>query len=173
MVRVGIGAYGIWPSRETQLAARERGRRISLSPVLTWKTRVAQVKDVKAGEYVGYGLTFLASRPMQLVVVPVGYFDGYDRRLSNSGRALIHGHPIPVVGRIAMNMMMLDVTDVGARLDDEVVLLGRQNSAEIRAEELSEKTGSIPYETLCRINPLLPRFATPAAGSGLESTGAG
>ena len=159
MVRIGMGAYGIWPSRETQLAARERGRRITLSPVLTWKTRVAQVKKVNAGDYVGYGLTYQASRPMQLVVVPVGYYDGYDRRLSNCGRALIQGQPVSVVGRVAMNMVMLDVTDAGAEVDDEVVLVGRQNSAEIRVEELSEKAGSIPYETLCRINPLLPRIA--------------
>ena len=146
MVRVGIGTYGIWPSRETQLAARERGSRLSLAPVLTWKTRVAQVKEVKAGDYVGYGLTFRASRPMKLVVLPIGYYDGYDRKLSNSGRALIHGQPASVVGRVAMNMTMLDVTDIGAELDDEVVLIGRQGNAEIRVEELAEKIGTIPYE---------------------------
>ncbi len=160
MVRVGIGAYGIWPSRETQLAARERGRQISLSPVLTWKTRVVQVKKIQAGDYVGYGLTYQARRPMQAVVLPIGYYDGYDRGLSNSGRALIHGQPVPVIGRVAMNMTMLDVTDVGAQPDDEVVLLGRQASAEIRAEELAEKIGTIPYEVLARINPLIPRILT-------------
>src|SRR5262249_54016478 len=80
MVRVGIGTYGIWPSRETQLAARERGKKPSLAPVLTWKTRVAQVKEVQAGDYVGYGLTYRTSRPMKLVVLPVGYYDGYDRK---------------------------------------------------------------------------------------------
>jgi alanine racemase len=157
MVRIGIGTYGIWPSRETQLAARERGRLLPIAPVLTWKTRVAQVKHVASGEYVGYGLTFRASRPMTLVVLPVGYYDGYDRKLSNSGHALIHGQHAPVVGRVAMNMTMLDVTDIGAELDDEVVLLGRQGNAEIRAEELAEKIGTIPYEVVTRINPLLDR----------------
>jgi alanine racemase len=157
MVRVGIGTYGIWPSRETQLAARERGKRLTLAPVLTWKTRVAQVKHVEAGDYVGYGLAYRASRPMTLVVLPVGYYDGYDRKLSNSGRALIHGQPASVIGRVAMNMTMLDVTDIGAQLDDEVVLLGRQGNSEIRAEELAEKIGSIPYEVVTRINPLIPR----------------
>ena len=160
MIRLGIGAYGIWPSRETQLAARERGRRISLSPVLAWKTRVAQVKDVKAGDYVGYGLTYRASRPMKLVVLPIGYYDGYDRKLSNSGRALIHGQAAAVVGRVAMNMTMLDVTDIGAQLDDEVVLIGRQENAEIRVEELAEKIGTISYEVVTRINPLIPRVCT-------------
>jgi alanine racemase len=159
MIRLGIGTYGIWPSRETQLAARERGRLLSLAPILTWKTRVAQVKDVKTGDYVGYGLTYRASRPMKLVVLPIGYYDGYDRKLSNSGRALIREQFAPVVGRVAMNMTMLDVTDVGAELDDEVVLIGRQGSAEIRVEELAEKIGTISYEVVARINPLIPRVA--------------
>jgi alanine racemase len=158
MVRVGIGAYGIWPSRETQIAARERGRLLPLAPVLTWKTRVAQVKELNAGEYVGYGLSYRASRPMKLVVLPVGYYDGYDRKLSNCGRALIHGQPASVVGRVAMNMTMLDVTDIGADVDDEVVLIGRQGNAEIRAEELAEKIGTISYEVVARINPLIPRL---------------
>jgi alanine racemase len=157
MVRVGIGAYGIWPSRETQIAVRERGRQLSIAPVLTWKTTVAQVKNIQAGDYVGYGLTYQARRPMQLAVLPIGYYDGYDRELSNSGRALIRGQHVPVIGRVAMNMTMLDVTDVGAQVDDEVVLLGRQGNAEIRAEELAEKIGTIPYEVLSRINPLIPR----------------
>ena len=157
LVRLGIGAYGVWPSRETQLAARERGRVLTLQPVLQWKTRVVQMKDVKAGDYVGYGLTYRASRPMKLVVLPIGYYDGYDRKLSNSGRALIHGQPASVVGRVAMNMTMLDVTDIGAELDDEVVLIGRQGNSEIRVEELAEKIGTISYEVLARINPLIPR----------------
>src|SRR5262249_46013414 len=160
MVRLGIGAYGIWPSRETQLAARERGRLLPLAPVLTWKTRVAQVKEVNAGDYVGYGLTYRASRPKRLVVLPIGYYDGYDRKLSNSGRALIHGQPAPVVGRVAMNMTMLDVTDIGADIDDEVVLIGRQGDAEIRVEELADKIGTIPYEVVARINPLIQRIVS-------------
>jgi alanine racemase len=166
MVRLGIGTYGIWPSRETQIAARERGRLLSLAPVLTWKTRVAQLKDVNTGDCVGYGLTYRASRPMKLVVLPIGYYDGYDRKLSNSGRALIHGQPASVVGRVAMNMTMLDVTDVGADLDDEVVLVGRQGNAEIRVEELAEKIGTIPYEVVARINPLIPRVVSDNSGRG-------
>jgi alanine racemase len=157
MVRVGIGAYGIWPSRETQIAARERGRQLSLAPTLTWKTRVAQVKSIRPGDYVGYGLTYQARRPMQVVVLPIGYYDGYDRELSNSGRVLIHGQHVPIIGRVAMNMTMVDVTDTGAEIDEEVVLLGRQGNAEIRAEELAEKIGTIPYEVVSRINPLIPR----------------
>ena len=159
MIRLGIGAYGVWPSRETQLAARERGRLISLSPVLTWKTRIAQVKTVAAGDYVGYGLTYQAGRPLRIGILPIGYYDGYDRKLSNCARVLVRGQFAPVIGRIAMNMTMIDVTDIGAHDDDEVVLIGKQGGNEIRAEEMAEKCGTIAYEMLSRINPLLPRVA--------------
>jgi len=157
MIRVGIGTYGIWPSRETQLAARERGRKITLTPALTWKTRIAQIKTVEAGNYIGYGLTYQASHRMKVAVLPIGYFDGYDRKLSNCGRALVGGHAVPVVGRVMMNMTALDVTDVDVKEDDEVVLIGRQGKAEIRAEEVAEKSGTIAYEVVSRINPGIPR----------------
>jgi alanine racemase len=164
MIRLGIGAYGIWPSRETQLAARERGRHIALAPVLAWKTRLAQVKNVSVGDYVGYGLTYQATRPMRIGVLPIGYFDGFDRKLSNNARVLVRGQFAPVVGRIAMNMTMVDVSDIAAENDDEVVLIGRQGKQEIRAEELAEKCGTIAYEFLSRISPLLPRI--PKSGIG-------
>ncbi len=157
MVRVGIGAYGVWPSRETQLAARERNKKVSLLPVLSWKTRIAQVKDVAAGDYIGYGLTYEAPRPMRVAVIPVGYYDGLDRKLSNSGRALVRGQAAPMVGRVAMNMVVLDATAAGASVGDEVVLIGRQGEAEIPVEELAEKSGTIAYEVLARIHPFLPR----------------
>jgi alanine racemase len=159
MIRVGIGTYGIWPSRETQLAARERGRRISLSPALHWKTRIAQIKTIKSGEFVGYGLTYQASHAMRIAILPIGYYDGYERKLSNSGRVLVGGQTVPVIGRVMMNMIAIDVTDVDVKLDDEVVLIGRQGKAEIRVEELAEKIGSIAYEVVSRINPGIPRFA--------------
>jgi alanine racemase len=157
MVRVGIGTYGIWPSRETRIAARAANREIDLTPVATWKARLAQIKTVVAGDYVGYGLTFQAPRTMRLAIVPVGYYEGYDRKLSNSGRALVRGRSVPVVGRVAMNMMMVDVTEVGAEADDEVVLLGRQGDAVISADEIAEKTGTISYEVASRIHPDIPR----------------
>jgi alanine racemase len=159
MIRVGIGTYGIWPSRETQLAARERGRRILLTPALTWKTRIAQIKTVQPGDFIGYGLTYQASHHMKVAILPIGYYDGYDRKLSNCGRVLVGGQPVPVIGRVMMNMTAIDVTDAHARADDEVVLIGRQGKAEIRVEELAEKIGSIAYEVLARINPAIPRVA--------------
>ena len=157
MIRVGIGTYGIWPSRETQLAARERGRQITLTPALTWKTRIAQIKTVEAGNYIGYGLTYQASHRMKVAVLPIGYYDGYDRKLSNCGRALVGGRAVPVVGRVMMNMIALDVTDADVKEDDEVVLIGRQGKSEIRVEEVAEKSGTIAYETVSRINPGIAR----------------
>lgn len=157
MVRLGIGAYGIWPSRETRLAAREKGIRPVLKPVMSWKTRVVQLKDVAEGEYVGYGQAFQAPRPMTVAVIPVGYYEGYDRRLSSSARALVGGKPAAVIGRVAMNMTMLDVTGTNVSLDDEVVLIGRQGQQEILADELAEKIGTIAYEVVSRVNPLLDR----------------
>jgi alanine racemase len=157
MVRVGIGAYGIWPSRETRIAARAADREIDLTPVATWRTRVAQIKTVVAGDYVGYGLTYQAPRTMRLAIVPVGYYEGYDRKLSNSGRVLVRSQSVPVAGRVAMNMMMLDVTEAEAEPDDEVVLLGRQGDAVISVDEIAEKTGTISYEVVSRIHPDIPR----------------
>jgi len=166
MVRLGIGAYGVWPSRETRLAAREKGLTPVLRPVMTWKTRIVQLKNVAPGDYVGYGQSFQASRPMTLAVVPVGYYEGYDRRLSGSGRALVRGKHANVVGRVAMNMTMLDVTDTGAELEDEVVLVGRQGNQEILADELAEKIGTIAYEVVARVNPLLER--RPGGGNQVD-----
>jgi alanine racemase len=108
MIRVGIGTYGMWPSRETQLAARERATPHP-EPALTWKTRIAtDSRSVKPGEYVGYGLTYQASHPMKIAILPIGYYDGYDRKLSNSGRVLVGGKAVPVVGRVMMNMIAID-----------------------------------------------------------------
>jgi alanine racemase len=158
MIRVGIGAYGIWPSRETQLVARERGRLISLTPALTWKTRIAQIKTVQPGQFVGYGLTFQARHPMKIAVLPVGYYDGYDRKLSNCGRVLAGGQAVPVIGRVMMNMIVIDVTHADVQPEDEVVLIGCQGKSEIRIEELAEKIGTIAYEVVSRINPAIPRI---------------
>ena len=157
MVRLGIGAYGTWPSRETRLAARERGREVNLEPALTWKTRIVQLKNIEAGEYVGYGLSFRANRVTTLAVIPVGYYEGYDRALSNAGQALVGGVRVPIVGRVAMNMTVLDVTDVAPLLDDEVVLIGRQGESEVTADALADKSDTIAYEVFARINPLLER----------------
>lgn len=159
LARVGIGLYGLWPSRETYLsAALEQKEPPDLRPVLAWKARIAQVKKVPAGAFIGYGCTFRTTRPTVLAVVPVGYYDGYDRRLSNAAHVLIKGRRAPVRGRIAMDFFVADVTDVpGIKLEDEVTLLGADGRERIAAEDLASLVGTIGYEVLARINPQIPR----------------
>ena len=125
MVRLGISLYGVWPSRETFVSCKEQGAPIlNLSPVLSWKTRIGQIKMVPEGEYIGYGCTFRATRPTRIGVLPVGYYEGYDRRLSGQAYVLVHGRRAQIRGRICMNMCMVDLTDIpGVEPEDEVVLI--------------------------------------------------
>jgi alanine racemase len=156
LVRTGIGLYGLWPSEDT------RGRvahRLSLKPVLTWKTLVAQVKSVKRGTPVSYGLTERVSRDSTVAVLPIGYADGFDR-VGNSkrGHVLINGKRCKVLGRVCMNMTMVDVTDAGpVKPDQEVVLVGKQGKERISAEELATLGKTINYEIVTRINWDIPR----------------
>lgn len=160
MVRVGISAYGLWPSKETFISARMLHReKINLTPALTWKTRIAQVRRLSKGEYIGYGRTFRTEHETMLAVCPVGYYDGYDRKLSNVGYVLINGARAQVRGRVCMNMIMVDVTDVpDAKEGDEVVLMGRSGGDSITAEQFASWAGTINYEAVSRINDRIPRF---------------
>jgi alanine racemase len=160
MARVGIGIYGLWPSKETKISALQAGIVLNeLAPVLTWKTRIAQIKTVHSGSTIGYGCTDLATQETRLAVLPVGYYEGYDRRLSSIGYVLIRGRRAPVRGRVCMNMTMVDVTNIPeAVLEDEAVLLGRQREDAVSAETLAGKIGTINYEVIAGINPLLPRI---------------
>ncbi len=165
MARFGIAAYGLWPSKETWLSVCQLGQTpVELRPALTWKTIVAQIHEVPAGEYVGYGRTWRAVRPTRVAVLPVGYYDGYDRGLSNVGKVLIGGVRAPVIGRIAMNMTMVDVTDSpAARVGCEVVLLGSQRTADdsdgeqVSADEMAAWLGTIHYEVVTRIAERIER----------------
>ncbi len=159
MVRVGISAYGLWPSKETKVAATLAGRGdLRLRPALAWKSRVAQVKAVPEGAFVGYGCTFMTTHPTRLAIVPVGYFDGYDRKLSNVAHVLVRGRRAPVRGRVCMNLIMVDVTDVpDVALEDEVVLLGRQGEDVVTAEMLGDWAGTINYEVVTRVGGHVPR----------------
>ena len=160
LVRVGIGTFGMWPSKETLVTAvQARRHQIHLEPALSWKSRVAQVKDVARGEYIGYGRTYQTTHETRLAIVPVGYYDGYDRRLSNLAHVLVRGHRAPVRGRICMNMLMIDVTHVpDVALEDEVVLLGTQGEQRVSAEQLASWIGTINYEVTTRIHERLPRL---------------
>ncbi len=162
MVRLGISQYGLWPSRETfvsyKLKHTENGEDV-LRPVLSWKTRIGQVKKVPANQCIGYGCTYHTTRESVIAVLPVGYADGYDRRLSNRSHVLIRGKRAPLRGRVCMNLVMVDVTDIPeVRVGDEAVLLGRQGEELISADYLAELSGSINYEVVTRINWQIPRF---------------
>ncbi len=150
LARVGIAAYGVWPSRETLVSARLAGRQdLELRPAMTWKVRLSQVKSVPAGETVGYGRTWLAPTDSRIAVLPVGYADGYPRALSGRAHVLVRGRRAPVRGRICMNLCMVDVTHVpGAEAGDDAVLLGRQGGDAISCEQMAEWLGTIPYEVL-------------------------
>lgn len=160
LVRIGISAYGMWPSKETFVSAVILGRdKPQLRPALTWKTVVAQVKDVRSGEFVGYGRTFRTTHPTLLAVLPVGYYDGYGRGLSNLAHVLVNGQIAPVRGRVCMNMIMADVTDAGGvRAEDSVVLLGSDGEECVTAEQMASWAGTINYEVTTRINERIPRY---------------
>jgi alanine racemase len=150
VARVGISAYGVWPSPQARVAMRLAGRtEPELRPAMTWKTRIAQVRPVPAGQTVGYGRTWLAPADSRIAVLPVGYSDGYLRGLSGRAHVLIRGQRAPLCGRVCMNLCMVDVTRIaGAAAGDEVVLLGRQGEDVISPELMADWLGTINYEVL-------------------------
>lgn len=152
MVRPGLMLYGIYPSPEM-------ATRVSLKPVLSWNTRIVQLKKVPAGTSISYGQTFVTERESLIATLPVGYADGYSRLLSNRGAALVRGRRAPVAGRVCMDLTMLDVTAIGnVQQGDEVVLLGRQGDAEISVDEMAAWANTISYEVLTSISARVPRF---------------
>ena len=151
MVRPGLMLYGLYPSPEM-------ARQLQLKPVLSWKTRVLQVKTLPAGASIGYGRSFVTKRESKIATLPVGYADGYHRLLSNRGAALVRGKRAPIVGRISMDLTMVDVTDIaGLTQGDEVVLLGRHGDDVITADEMAGWAETISYEILTSISARVPR----------------
>jgi len=165
MVRVGIAAYGLWPSTETyatvlqNYATRGEGFIPNLQPVLSWRARVVQVKDVPVGGYVSYGRTFRATYPMRIAILPLGYHEGYDRRLSNLSYVLLKGMRAPVRGRICMNMIIVDVTHIqDVRVGTVATLIGADGDERVSADQLASWMGTINYEVVSRIHPSQPRL---------------
>ena len=157
MVRPGGVLYGLW--RDILPPAIERPR---LLPVMSVRSRITLLKRVGAGETLGYGCTFKTSRETMVATLPVGYNDGYVRALSNSGRVIVRGHYAPVVGRISMDLTLIDVTDIpGAALDDCVTLIGEDGSLSITAEEIAKTAGTLSYEITCGISARIPRQYRP------------
>ncbi len=163
MVRVGMGMYGYWPSSESKISflTREfKNKKFkSLKPVLTWKTIVSEVKEIPAGSYVGYDGTERVTKPTKIAVLPIGYWHGFDRGLSSIGEVLIREGRCRVLGRVSMDMTVVDATDIPhVRAGDEAVLIGRQRKGAIGADETAEKIMTTPYEFLTRLNPLIERI---------------
>lgn len=153
LVRLGIGLYGLWPSLAT-----EHADRVTLKPVLSWKTRVLQVKRVPAGTKVGYGMTYKAPRATTLAVLPVGYADGYARSASNESWVVIRKVPCPVRGRVSMNLAVVDLGERSSvRTGTEVTLIGRG----VAAGDLAATWKTLHYEVVSRIPPSIPRIEVP------------
>jgi alanine racemase len=156
MVRIGIGLYGLWPSKETQEAFQNK---INLQPVLTWKTIVTQIKHLPKGSRIGYDLTEILHQPSRVAVLPIGYWHGFPRSLSSRGYVLINGCLAKVLGRVSMDMATVDVTKIKKiQPGEEVVLLGKSGKKVIKAEEFASLAGTINYEIVTRLNPLMKRF---------------
>ena len=164
MMRPGLALYGVIPQFdpvfELQEPASLVAARTQLHPVMEWKTRVAGVRSVVAGRVVGYNGTFVATEPMRLALVAAGYADGLDRRLGNRFSLLVRGARAPLVGRVSMDMAVVDVTEIaGVEPGDEVVILGTQGGESITASDHAETTGTIPWEVFTRIGARARRVA--------------
>ena len=160
MVRLGIGAYGLWPSAETKKMVSDT---ISLKPVLTWKTIISETKTVDKGHKVGYDYTEKLSKTTKLAVLPIGYWHGYWRAFSSKAYVLVRGQRCKLIGRVSMDMLAIDVTEVkNVKVGDEVVLIGKQGEEEITADELGKIADTSCYEIVTRLNPLIKKYYLPA-----------
>jgi len=163
-VRVGISLYGIWASRGIELWAKrnKKTRGFKLKPALAYKTKLVHIKRVKAGSYIGYGCSYQAKSAMTIGVIPVGYAEGIPRHLSNMGFALLKGAVVPFVGRVCMNMTILDISKrPRAKVGDEVVLIGKSINKEITATDIADWAGTINYEIISRIPEHIERIYKP------------
>ena len=165
LLRPGLALYGLVPEFDPPFAplpepASLAAARAALQPVLTWKASVVGVRSIPAGATVGYNATFVATEPMRLALVSVGYGDGLDRSLGNRFSLLVRGQRAPLVGRVSMDQSVLDVTEIpGVEAGDEVVILGAQGSERITAFDHAAASGTIPWEVFTRIGARVPRIA--------------
>jgi alanine racemase len=161
LVRIGIMQYGYWPNTETMIGHMTRAR-TPISPlqrVITWKSRIMSTKEVKAGEFIGYGTLYLATTAMRIAVIPVGYAHGFSRSLSNQGRVLLNGNRAAVIGAVNMNCFAIDVTNLPeTRPGDEVILIGDQGELSITVASFSEMSNQMNYELLTRLPKEIPRI---------------
>ena len=153
MVRSGIITYGLYPSDEVDRS------RLALTPALSWQCRITHLKLLEAGREISYGGTFVTTKPTMVATIPVGYADGYRRSLSGKFHVLIHGKEAPILGRVCMDQLMVDVTHIPeTRLEDTVILIGRSGDAQITVEQLAAAADSFNYELVCGISRRVPRI---------------
>jgi alanine racemase len=159
MVRPGLALYGYHlPFERAGRTVSGRGLKLDVKPVLTWKTRILSLRDMPAGQAVGYGGTYVTKAPTRIAILPVGYADGLNRELSSKGRVIVREHYAPIVGRISMDLTTVDVTGIpDVKVADEVILLGSQDGLSVDAREHAELAHTIPYEILCAISKRVPR----------------
>ena len=152
MVRSGIVQYGMYPSNEVDKTL------LPVEPVMEWITKVVYVKTLPAGRQISYGGCYTATRETKVATLPVGYADGYRRGLTDKGHVLIRGSKAPIIGRICMDQMMVDVTDIpDVQIGDHAVLIGRSGGEQITADDLAQLTGTLNYEIICGISRRTPR----------------
>ncbi|RJQ33936.1 alanine racemase [Candidatus Parcubacteria bacterium] len=157
IIRLGISLYGLWPSRAAQQRGLAQG--IELKPVLSWKTRIIQIKDIRIGESIGYNRTYRCEQTAKVAVLPLGYNEGYSRAFSNKAEVIIKGNRYKVRGNICMNLTMIELPeDTDIKVGEEVIVLGQNKEENISAEELASLSQTINYEVVTKINPQLPRI---------------
>ncbi len=155
MVRIGIGLSGLWPAKEVERALEKK---IKLTPILSWKTVVAETKTIPKGDRIGYNFTETFSHDTGIAICPIGYWHGFPRSLSSIGHALVAGKRARVLGRVSMDMITVDVSDIkNIKIGDEVVLIGKMNKEEITADEFAAYADTSSYEIVTRINPKIQR----------------
>lgn len=151
MVRLGISLYGLYPSEEVD-------HNVVLKPVLSWVTRIVNLKEVGINERISYGGTFITNRVTRVATLPIGYADGYSRSLSNKGQVVINGQIAPIIGRVCMDQIMVDVTDIeNVNENDEVILIGGNNKAKVSVDDIADIMETINYEVVCLISKRVPR----------------
>ena len=180
-VRIGIGLYGLWPAKELEIQMAGKihphikrgsfstnnkspyphsGVRVNLHPVLSWKTIISEVKNIPTGQFAGYDLVERVSRPTKIAVLPIGYWHGLPRALSSIGEVLVSGRRARILGRVSMDLTVVDVTGIKCQVGDQATLIGRDGDAEISAFEIAQKAGTSHYEIITRLNPLMERILT-------------
>ena len=146
MIRVGIGLYGLWPSKELEIQLKDK---IKLKQVLSWFALISEIKKVKKGDYIGYDLTERVNKDAKIAIVPIGYWHGLPRSLSSIGEVWIKNKPARIMGRVSMDLIVIDISNINCKIGDKI---------EIKPMEIAQKTNSSHYEIITRINPLIKKI---------------